>query len=82
LIGSATSDREPLSMPLAFRRRSIRPPLSRGVSPRSRGGFRNDDEYLFSSRANAERLLQAYHESFGAKAPFTLQELRARFGLE
>jgi hypothetical protein len=43
---------------------------------------RNDEEYLFRSPANAERLMRAYNDSLAGKGePFTIEQLREEFGL-
>jgi hypothetical protein len=58
--------------------------LSRdGVPPRPRGTSRNDDEYLFNSPANAERLLRAIENSRAERGylTFTIDELRRELGL-
>lgn len=58
--------------------------ILRGVrlKARHRGG-RNDSVYLFSSPANAERLRAAIRDSLAGKGrPFTVEQLRAEFGLE
>jgi hypothetical protein len=42
---------------------------------------RNDDEHLFRSPVNAERLMRAYDDSLAGKGePFTVQQLREEFG--
>lgn len=52
------------------------------LHPRQRPLSRNDDEYLFRSPANAERLIRAYNDSLAGKGqPFTVQQLREEFGL-
>lgn len=49
---------------------------------RSRGLFRNDDEHLFRSPANAARLVRAYNDSVAGKGErFTVPQLREEFGL-
>ncbi|HST61800.1 MAG TPA: hypothetical protein VLK84_24080 [Longimicrobium sp.] len=54
----------------------------RAFHPRPRAVFRNDDEYLFRSPVNAERLMRAYNDSLAGKGQrFTLEELRREFGL-
>lgn len=43
---------------------------------------RNNDEHLFRSPANAERLMRAYNASVAGKGqPFTVPQLRETFGL-
>lgn len=52
--------------------------------PRARTLSRNDDEYLFSSPANAERLQRAIENSRAERGylTFTIDELRRELGLE
>ena len=54
----------------------------RAFLPRPRALFRNDDEYLFRSPANAERLMRAYNDSLAGKGErFTIEQLRTELGL-
>lgn len=56
--------------------------LDRRPIRRPRSIYRNDDEYLFRSPANAERLLAAYADSLAGKGqPFTVQQLRNELGI-
>jgi hypothetical protein len=49
----------------------------RAVHPRPRALSRNDDDYLFRSPANAERLMRAYNDSLAGKGQrFTIEQLR------
>jgi hypothetical protein len=50
----------------------------RAFQPRPRTPSRNDDEHLFRSPANAERLLRAYNDSVAGRnmTRMTLEELR------
>jgi hypothetical protein len=58
--------------------------MLRGVRLRARHRHERDDStYLFSSPANAERLCAAIRDSLAGKGkPFTVEQLRAEFGLE
>ena len=52
------------------------------LEPRARVLSRNDDEYLFRSPANAERLIRAYNDSLAGRGQrFTLEQLRDELGL-
>ena len=64
------------TQPTMFRRG-----LNRGIRPRL--GYRDDTTHLFSSPANARRLLSALQKSLaGEGKPFTVEALRAELGLD
>jgi hypothetical protein len=50
----------------------------RAFQPRPRTPSRNDDEHLFRSPANAERLIRAYNDSLSGRnmTRMTLEEFR------
>lgn len=55
----------------------------RALHPRPRALSRDDDEYLFRSPANAERLMRAYNDSLAGRGErFTIKQLREEFGIE
>ena len=56
----------------------------RAFQPRLRTPGRNDDEYLFRSPANAERLLEALEDSRAGRnmIPLSIEELEALFKRE
>lgn len=56
----------------------------RSFRPRLRTASRNDDEYLFRSPVNAERLQRAIDNSRAGRGylTFTIDELRRELGLE
>jgi hypothetical protein len=53
----------------------------RALPPRFRAMSRNDDEHLFSSPANAERLLRAFEDSRAGRnmVRMTMEEMEAWF---